>query len=90
MNYYDPEARWLDGPSVYAWLYPQAPGACGRERGWIANLTRRMNAWRNGAVVDVYVLDRYLCLLDIHASEIPDECWIERGPDRGKWAREAA
>ena len=80
---YETGSRWLDGPRFVAWLDSL-------ERPLPASLTRRMREWRLGGVADFYGVEHYLCALGFHASEIPDECWSDVAPDRGKWARVGA
>jgi hypothetical protein len=61
---------WYDGPKLAEWIC--AKGVLDelhyRSPSW-----RAVNRWKNGSAASVYAVDRVLCEVGMHISEIPDE-----------------
>lgn len=77
---YDDGDRFLDGPRLCEWLESL-------DLFISQSAVRRMYEWRRGGLADVYTVDRYLCRWGMHLDDVPEDCWSERAPDKGKWAR---
>lgn len=65
------DAPAADGPKLAEFL---------RERGLYGLLSenhqRRARDWGRGAFADFYVVDRVMCGLGLHVSELPPDIWV--------------
>lgn len=75
-------ADWLDGPRLVRWA---------KEEGvWDDTLevahpsfVRRLREWEKpGTLANVYTVDGHLTKIGRHLSEIPDECYTDREPNK--------
>jgi hypothetical protein len=77
-------ATAANGPKLMAWLDEKFAG-----KGVLyAAAGKRAKEWRDGAQAMYYTVDRVLCKLDVHPSEVPEDVWEFMEPKRGE--REAA
>jgi hypothetical protein len=65
-------ATHADGPALAAWSEARHPEAT-HPGSPMADALRR---WRRGERVGFYTVDRWLCGLGHHVSELPDAVWL--------------
>lgn len=76
--------EWVNGPKLAAWLrerdrLPEPSNDRGGELDW---LRRRINYWESGEQASLATVDRWLCFLGCHISELPDHFWEPARPRR--------
>lgn len=79
MSYIDGDV-WLSGPDLADWVLKvmQQRGLRASRRGDVANLCRRVAYWAQHDYVRVDSADHWLCFLQIHPVQIPDEFWVRK------------
>lgn len=71
------DGEWLHGPALVEWL--EEHGLESPHTQLAATLARRVHAWRNGSMANVYTVDECLVMLGLHLIELPDDLWdLER------------
>lgn len=70
-------ARWADGPKVAAWLEERVSVSYYSDR-----FGRAVCRWRAGGQADFFVLDSVLAEAHFHPSDLPDDVWTEKAPNR--------
>ena len=68
-------ATWLDGPAFMEWVFTHY--SRGELRAMFGEgRLRRTRDWQNGGKVHYGAADRFLTVIGMHLSEVPEEVWL--------------